>query len=84
MDKLSPEEAVRRLKDDPGSLFLDLEGVMIATKLKPRQLLDELSSGRLKAISEGSYDSPQAMWNGARVSGLELLAWMVRRAAEAS
>jgi hypothetical protein len=76
MEKLSPSEAMRWLQEDPGSLFLDLDGVMFATSLTPRELLAELRSGRLQAVAEGSADTAQGLWKSARVSGLELTRWM--------
>ena len=78
MEKLSASEAVRRLKENPATLFLDLEAVMTVTGLTSHELLDELASGRLKSVHEGSYDTAQAMWNGARVSVAELIRWMER------
>jgi hypothetical protein len=48
-EPLPPEEAVRRLEEDPSSVFIPLSEFVHRHGFTPKELIGELSSGRLRS-----------------------------------
>jgi hypothetical protein len=77
MARLSPEEAADRARSNPDSVLLTVDGAMKVAGLTRTEMLEELQSGRLRAVKVRD-DHHGGYW--VMITAGHLLDWQVGHA----